>query len=242
MGGFTKLFSDIVLSSIWSEDDKTRIVWITLLATSNADGFVSASLPGLATAARVTIEECEAALAKLASPDPHSRTKDHEGRRIETVDGGWLILNYRLYRDRTSDDPNAIAVRERMRRYRERKAAEALPPAPPSGKEQNAEERSRGRSRVTLRNVTVTPTLEEVLVYASEIHLPDSEARKHFDHYTANGWRINKNPVKDWKATLRNWQRRYNEGEYKTGTRAGNQQSNRIEAVKGKYAHIGTTM
>ena len=118
--GFTKLFSDIILSSVWSEDDKVRIVWITLLATSNADGFVSGSLPGLAAVARVTLTECEAALEKLSSPDPHSRTKDHEGRRIEAVDGGWLILNYRAYRDRVSDDPNAVAVRDRVRRYRER--------------------------------------------------------------------------------------------------------------------------
>lgn len=242
MGGFTKLFSDIVLSSIWSEDDKTRIVWITLLATSNADGFVSASLPGLAAAARVTIEECEASLTKLVNPDPHSRTKDHEGRRIEPVDGGWLILNYRLYRDRTSDDPNAIKVRERVRRHRERRQQEApLPPAPPTRKTTEAEDRS--RSSVTLRNVTVTPTLEEVLAYASEIHLPEAEARKHFDHYTANGWRISKNPVKDWKATLRNWQRRFNEGDYKTGTtRAGNQNTNRITGRPGRYAHIGTTL
>jgi hypothetical protein len=121
MGGFTKLFSSIVLSSIWSEDDKTRLVWITLLALSNADGYVSASLPGLASTARVSIPDCECALQKLAAPDPYSRNKDHEGRRIEAVDGGWLILNYRLYRDRVSDNPTAVKTRERVQRCRQRK-------------------------------------------------------------------------------------------------------------------------
>jgi len=149
--GFTKLFSDIILSSVWSEDDKTRLVWISLLAITNADGFVSGSVPGLATAARVSMEDCEKALKKLASPDPHSRTKDHEGRRIEVVDGGWLILNYRLYRDRVSDDPNAVKVRERVRRHRERQRTSPLSDSHP-GTTTEAEDRS--RSSVTLRNVT----------------------------------------------------------------------------------------
>ena len=82
---------------------------MTLLAISNADGFVSGSVPGLAAAARVSVAECDTALQKLASPDPHSRTKDHEGRRIEAVDGGWLILNYRVYRDRV------VMTRTRLR-------------------------------------------------------------------------------------------------------------------------------
>jgi hypothetical protein len=151
MSGFSKLWSDIILSSVWSEDDKTRIVWVTLLALSNADGHVSCSLPGLANAARVSLDECAAALQKLASPDPHSRTKDHEGRRIEAVDGGWLILNYRAYRDRTSDDPNAVKTRERVRRYREK---QALSPSPSPRNDTEAEAESRSRSSVALRNVT----------------------------------------------------------------------------------------
>ncbi len=149
MSGFTKLFSDIILSSVWSEDDKTRIVWVTLLAISNADGFVSGSVPGLAAAARVSVAECDTALQKLASPDPHSRTKDHEGRRIEAVDGGWLILNYRAYRDRVSDDPNAVAARERVRRDRERQKS-PLPPDPHPGTTEDIRQKQK-QGNITLR-------------------------------------------------------------------------------------------
>ena len=28
-----------------------------------------------------------------------------------------------------------------------------------------------------------------------------------YDYYEANGWKINRNPMKDWKATVRNWER-----------------------------------
>ena len=90
--GFTKLFSSIVMSSIWSEDDKTRIMWVTMLAMADAQGHVEASVPGLAYTARVSLEDCERALGILSSPDPYSRTKEAEGRRIRVVDGGWSIL------------------------------------------------------------------------------------------------------------------------------------------------------
>jgi len=27
------------------------------------------------------------------------------------------------------------------------------------------------------------------------------------DYYTSNGWRVGKNPMKDWKAAVRSWER-----------------------------------
>jgi hypothetical protein len=98
--GFTKLFSDIVMSTIWREDDKTRLVWITMLATADAQGIVNTSVPGLADAARVKVVECRQALKKLSDPDPDSRSKENEGRRIIEVEGGFLILNYQKYREK----------------------------------------------------------------------------------------------------------------------------------------------
>jgi hypothetical protein len=113
MAGYSKLFSEIVTSSIWSEDDKTRIVWITMLALKDSRGFVPAALPGLANAARVTVEECEAAVAKLETPDKYSRTAEHEGRRIQHVEGGWMVLNHEKYREKRSDEER----REYQRRW-----------------------------------------------------------------------------------------------------------------------------
>jgi len=96
--GFTKLFNTIVTSTIWQEDDKTRIVWITMLAIADAEGVVSASIPGLASVANVSTEAGDKAIKNLLAPDEYSRTKDHEGRRVEEIDGGWRILNYQKYR------------------------------------------------------------------------------------------------------------------------------------------------
>jgi hypothetical protein len=100
MAGYSKLFSSIVTSSIWCEDDKTLRVWFAMLALTDASGNVEGSIPGFAHVARVTIPEMEHAVEVLSAPDPYSRTPDNEGRRIEAIPGGWRILNYACYRER----------------------------------------------------------------------------------------------------------------------------------------------
>lgn len=114
MMGYSKLFSEIITSSIWSEDDKTRIVWITMLALKDKDGFVPAALPGLANAARVTVDECATAISKLEAPDKYSRTSENEGRRISKVDGGWIVLNHHKYRDQRNEEERREYQRKLM--------------------------------------------------------------------------------------------------------------------------------
>jgi len=116
MTGFTKLFSSIVSSSIWCEDDVTLRVWIALLALSDAHGDVDASIPGLASLCRMPVEDCERAIGILCAPDPHSRSKTKEGRRIELRHGGFRIINYASYRSRGQDKDGSRAAYMRARR------------------------------------------------------------------------------------------------------------------------------
>jgi hypothetical protein len=117
---FTKLFASITASTIWNEPDHTRIVWITMLAMADRDGYVAASIPGLATLARVPLESCIKAVESFTSPDPWSRTKDNDGRRIVEVDGGWQLLNYDKYRATRSPEDQREKTANRVRRYRDR--------------------------------------------------------------------------------------------------------------------------
>lgn len=128
MSGWTKLFSSIVTSSIWIENDATLRVWIAMLATADADGIVEGSIPGFASLARVTTEQMRVAVATLSEPDADSRTPDYEGRRIETIEGGWRILNYRAYRERpqTKDGSKAPAMRAYRARQRAAQSNEGL--------------------------------------------------------------------------------------------------------------------
>ena len=110
--GYTKLFgNDLLQSSVWQEDLHVKVVWIAMLALTNEKGVVAASVPGLARSAGVTISQCEEALAKFLSPDKYSRTKEHEGRRIEEVDGGWRLLNHAAYRKKPGTQPTSARRR-----------------------------------------------------------------------------------------------------------------------------------
>jgi hypothetical protein len=118
--GYTKLFSSILASTVWREDHATRIIWITLLAMADSNGVAEGSIPGLADFARVTIAECEAALTKLSSNDAYSRSKEHGGRRICEVDGGWQILNHAKYRAKMNADERREYLRAKQAEHRQR--------------------------------------------------------------------------------------------------------------------------
>ena len=111
-----KLYGSILDSSVWSEDPYTRLVWITMLAMADADGFVEAAVPGLARRANVPLDACEAALVRLQAPDPYSKSPDHEGRRIEPAERGWNILNYTAYRELRTKRQVTDAVRQKRHR------------------------------------------------------------------------------------------------------------------------------
>ena len=54
------------------------------------------------------------------------------------------------------------------------------------------------------------PSLEELEVYAKEIEANFS-VNHFFDYYEANGWKVGKNSMKDWRATMRMWKHRSQE-------------------------------
>ena len=66
---------------------------------------------------------------------------------------------------------------------------------------------------VSMRSRAFTrPSLQEILGYFLHLGSTADEANKFYDHYTANGWKVGKNAMKDWKATARNWNR--NKGKF----------------------------
>lgn len=61
----------------------------------------------------------------------------------------------------------------------------------------------------------VKPTVEEVQAYCEERN-NGVDAQKWFDYYEANGWKVGRNPMKDWKASVRTWERMgTNDGKHK---------------------------
>jgi hypothetical protein len=153
---FVKLDCNILNSSLWIDRDAREIFITALLMAvphsldeetqeygigSNEPtgwmippgeyGFVAAASVGICRQACIEVDKGMAALIRLAQPEPDSRTPSFDGRRMVRVDGGFVVLNFRKYRDK---DHTAA---ERQRRYREKKRNAAT-----------------SRNGVTLRNIT----------------------------------------------------------------------------------------
>lgn len=212
---FSKLDSGITLSSVWAEPYHVRIVWITFLALKNKDGYVRASFSGIQRAANVTVDECIEAIRVLESPDPDSRTPDYEGRRIEKIEGGWIVLNHEKYRVRS--DIQKEQTKERVRRFREkqklnsdsvthRNVTQELPSVSVSESEsEKKKEDCKGKEKDKPQRNIIPPQLEWVVEYCHE-RKNNVIPQKFFDYYSARGWMIGKNKMKDWQAAVRTWE------------------------------------
>jgi hypothetical protein len=119
---YNKLFTRILDGSIWLEDDATRIVWITLLAVMDENGFCPFASPAnVAIRARVAPAVAIAALKKFESPDPLTPEAEHEGRRIKRVPGGYMVLNAVKHREQVTREEIRRQTRERVQRLRDKK-------------------------------------------------------------------------------------------------------------------------
>ena len=71
------------------------------------------------------------------------------------------------------------------------------------------------------------PTISEVQEYCyARQNLVDAE--RFYNYYESNGWKVGKNPMKDWKACVRTWERngydtKTNVNQYGTNTDANNE-------------------
>ena len=55
------------------------------------------------------------------------------------------------------------------------------------------------------------PTVEEVETYAEEKGYTGFSADRFMAYYESNGWKVGRNPMKDWRAAVRNWASRDSE-------------------------------
>lgn len=53
----------------------------------------------------------------------------------------------------------------------------------------------------------VRPTIDEITAYCSE-RKNNVDPQAFFDFYESKGWRVGNQPMKDWKASVRTWERR----------------------------------
>lgn len=105
-------------SSIWEEAPETRLLFIWLLGQADDEGYVLRHTPtSIARLANLPLAAVERGLERLEAPDPHSRSPEHDGRRLlRQDDGGWLVVNARRYREMQTPKQAYDAARQRRLR------------------------------------------------------------------------------------------------------------------------------
>lgn len=117
--GYNPLFDSLLGSSLLVEGPDVVAVWALLLASADRAGISEWTAPAMAGLMRISEERVDRALEILSSPDPRSKSKREEGRRIiKDVGGGWFVVNHDIYRDKARREASA----ERMARSRERRS------------------------------------------------------------------------------------------------------------------------
>lgn len=100
-------------------------------------------------------------------------------------------------------------LKDRARKRRDRQEPSAKRPQSVhngADKMRTIEEKRIEEKNTNTGRVFSKPSLEELSAYCVERNnAVDPQA--FLDHYTANGWRVGKSPMKDWRASVRTWER-----------------------------------
>lgn len=233
---FSKLDSGITKSSLWSEPLHVRVVFVSFLAEKDENGFVSAAYSSMQRICNVNKDQFDEAIRILESPDPESRTEDFEGRRLQKIEGGWIVLNHEKYRlpEQIKNQQRNEYMKEYMRERRKNQAVNINNELTPVNSDltsvsvsvsvsesEKKKEDSKGKEKDKPQRNIIPPQIEWVVQYCNE-RKNNVIPEKFHDYYTARGWKINKNSMKDWQAAVRTWEQSgYNnpKPETKTGPR-----------------------
>lgn len=180
----------------WYDDKPTLILFIHLLITVNwkdeawhdimiRRGQRLCSLPILAKETGLSERSVRTAISHLKSTGEVTDTSTSKYRII-------TINNFEKYQDATgkvtgkrqASDRQATANEEDNNIYTLSKERVGQAPTP--------------------KKASMPPTLDEVTAYIGEKNLHIDPAR-FWNYYESNGWKVGKNPMKNWKAACNSW-------------------------------------
>lgn len=168
------------------------------MAAMDETGYAHFSaVENLANRARISVEDTEKALECLMGPDPNSANPANDGRRVERVPGGFMILNADDHRKTLNREIRREQTRLRVAKHRALCNKESVTAALRGVTSASASVSSSGEGIVKGR----PSSLAEVTEFMG------SGAADFWDYYESNGWRVGRNAMKDWRAAARKWKR-----------------------------------
>lgn len=111
---------------------------------------------------------------------------------------------------------------ESGKRGGEVKQSESKPEANTKQEKEQEQEQDKDKEQMLLGGNTKTtkftpPPIEDVRAYCLERN-KGVDPDRWYNHYTANGWMVGKNKMKDWKAAVRTWEPKGEEKHGRTGS------------------------
>ena len=145
-GGYGKVFGSMYTGSMLGAGPVVFAVWSYVIAHVGRDSRLEINPDLLAAMIGCEAEDIEIALEYLTAPDPKSRSKKEDGRRL-LYEGGftYFVVNYEEYRDMVSRADNARRQQEWRARQQEEKEEE--PKKAPAKKKPKAKKIEKQMSR-----------------------------------------------------------------------------------------------
>jgi hypothetical protein len=118
---YGKVFASIFDGSLHGKFEATAVM-MALIALADKDGAVDMTQEALAARTGFPLDLIERGISQLSQPDPRSRSKDAEGRRIVPIDPerdwGWIMVNHAKYQSIRSNEERREYMREYMAKRR----------------------------------------------------------------------------------------------------------------------------
>lgn len=200
--GYIKLFREISGNKFWSKKPYSEgQAWVDLLLMANYKqgqfihrgititverGQLGRSMVGLGEKWGWSAKKVKRFLGDLKTAEQIAYQTNNATTLI-------TITNYEVYQGNGEESPskkpsNVRAMSEQM---------------PTNNKDKKNKEVKEVKTIVRFQK----PSLEEVSAYCKE-RGKGIDPQAWIDHYDANGWKVGKNPMKDWKAAIRTWENR----------------------------------
>jgi len=210
---WTPIERQLLESSVWEADPVVRVLWVSVLLIASEpgrNGTVDLTTRSLAARACLSLEDTERALAVLMAPDPQSRSREEDGRRLVPIDPerawGWRVVTWA--RRKESRLRAMAALRKQRQRSRDRvtnrdTVTHGHAASPREGeregeREREREEESEGgsrpltprRSRSASPSEKGRPTRDEWAARAAKVFptWPQADVSTSFDVVEAEGW------------------------------------------------------
>lgn len=227
---FGKAFAQMYTGSMFGKPAAVFAVWTYIIAhmrplRKNGECHCEVNPALLAATFSAKPEDIEAALLDLESPDPASRSKRDEGRRIVLLDDErrsgprqYRVVNGAVYRAIRDDEQRREQNRNAKRAERQRKRVSNVSNVShgqPMSAQAEVEVEEEAKKKTRVRNSRESAPRKRVATALPQDFRPDATAEKlaqelgldlqqQLDrfraHYSANGKRFS-----DWQAAFQSW-------------------------------------